>query len=309
MHVKLSENFRAVFYAPFYATHALGFYASEGVEVELLNSPAPAAAASGLLDGTIDLSWGGPIRVMKARDLDTRSPLVCFCEVAARDPFFLIGKADRAGFRLADLPRLKLATVSEVPTPWLCLQHDLREQGVDPTALNRVTDRTMADNLDALRKGELDVAQMFEPYVSMALRAGAGDILYAASSRGPTVYTTFLATRDSIRRNRAAFDAVIRAMRRTQAWVAEHSAEELADAVAPFYPDVAPEILASSLARYRDAELWARTPAISRQGFMRLADSLKSGGFISRMHAYEDCVDQSLGSESPEPSGARRRDV
>ena len=42
MHVKLSENFRAVFYAPFYATHALGFYTGEGVEVELLNSPAPA---------------------------------------------------------------------------------------------------------------------------------------------------------------------------------------------------------------------------------------------------------------------------
>ena len=62
MHVKLSENFRAVFYAPFYATHALGFYGSEGVEVELLNSPAPAAAAAGLLDGSIDISWGGPMR-------------------------------------------------------------------------------------------------------------------------------------------------------------------------------------------------------------------------------------------------------
>jgi NitT/TauT family transport system substrate-binding protein len=306
MHVKLSENFRAVFYSPFYATHALGFYTSEGVEVELLNSPAPAAAASGLLDGTIDLSWGGPMRVMKARELDPQSPLTCFCEVAARDPFFLIGKGDRSSFRLADLPRLKLATVSEVPTPWLCLQHDLREQGVDPAELNRVTDRTMADNLEALRKGALDVAQMFEPYVSMALRAGAGDILYAASSRGPTVYTTFLATRDSISRNRSAFDAIIRATRRTQAWVAEHSAEELAHVVAPFYPDVALDILTSSLARYRDAGLWARTPEVSRQGFTRLADSLKSGGFISRMHAYEDCVDQSL---SAEPSGARRGDV
>ena len=30
MHVKLSENFRAVFYAPFYATHALGFYSQRG---------------------------------------------------------------------------------------------------------------------------------------------------------------------------------------------------------------------------------------------------------------------------------------
>jgi len=152
----------------------------------------------------------------------------------------------------------------------------------------------MADNLKALRDGQLDVVQMFEPYVSMALRVGAGDILYAASTRGPTVYTTFLASRDSIGRNREAFAAVVRATRRTLTWVAEHSAEELADAVAPFYRDLAHDILASSLRRYKEAGLWARTPEISRQGFMRLADSLKSGGFISRTHTYEDCVEQNL---------------
>jgi NitT/TauT family transport system substrate-binding protein len=294
MRVKLSENFRAVFYAPFYATHALGFYTAEGVEVELLNSPAPAAAAKGLLDGSIDISWGGPMRVMKARDDDPGSPMVCFCEVAARDPFFLVGKGDPSAFGLADLTRLKVGTVSEVPTPWLCLQHDLRLQGVDPAQIDCVTGRTMADNLEALRRGELDVAQMFEPYVSMAAQAGAGEILYAANARGPTVYTTFLASRDSIRRNRAAFDAMVRATRRTLAWVADHSGAELADAVAPYYPHVARELLANSLQRYRDAGLWARTPDVSRPGFARLADSLESGGFVSRLHAYEDCVDRSF---------------
>src|ERR1700730_15774398 len=168
MRIRLAENFRALFYWPFYAPHALGFYSREGVLVDLLNSPAPAAAAAGLLDGSIDISWGGPMRVMKARDLDPASPLVCFCEVAARDPFFLVGKRGHSAFHLADLLRLKVATVSEVPTPWLCLQHDLRERGVDPGRINRVAERTMGDNLTALRKGELDVAQMFEPYASMA---------------------------------------------------------------------------------------------------------------------------------------------
>ena len=151
-----------------------------------------------------------------------------------------------------------------------------------------------AAQFEALRRGELDVVQMFEPYVSMASRAGAGEVLYAASSRGPTVYTTFLASRDSIRRNRAAFDAMVRAIRRSLAWVAEHSGEELADTVASYYPHVARELLASSLQRYHEANLWARTPDLSRQGFARLADSMKSGGFISRLHAYEDCVDQSF---------------
>jgi NitT/TauT family transport system substrate-binding protein len=294
MPIKLSENFRAVFYAPFYATQALGFYAAEGVEVELINSPAPAAAQSDLLSGAIDLSWGGPMRVMKARDENPGSPLVCFCEVATRDPFFLVGRNDRGEFGLADLARLRFASVSEVPTPWLCLQQDLRDIGLDPDQLERVTGRTMAANLEALRSGALDVAQMFEPYVSMAIEAGIGRILYAAHSRGPTSYTTFLATRDGIARNRAAFAGMTRAVARMESWLADHDAEELAEAVAPFYPDVAPGLLASSLRRYRDAGLWARTPQVSREGFARLAQSLRSGGFVSHQHAYEDCVDQSL---------------
>ncbi len=264
------------------------------MEVELINSPAPAAAAADLLNGAIDLSWGGPMRVMKGRDIDPNSPLVCFCEVAARDPFFLVGRRDQVEFRLADLARLRLATVSEVPTPWLCLQHDLRQAGIDPDRLERVADRTMAENLEALLAGDIDVVQAFEPYASMALKSGIGNILYAASTRGPTTYTTFLATRSSIARNRAAFAAMVRAVRHMQSWLNDHGPEELAAVVAPFYPTVTGDLLASSLRRYYDGGLWARSPAVSREGFARLSASLLSGGFISAIHAYEDCVDQSL---------------
>ena len=82
-----------------------------------------------------------------------------------------------------------------------------------------------------------------------------------------------------------------------QHWLGEHSAEELAQVSAEFYPQVAPDILASSLRRYRDAGLWSRTVEVSREGFARLAESLLSGGFISRMPQYEDCVDESLGDK------------
>src|SRR6202012_4738796 len=184
------ENFRAVFYAPYYAIGALGFYASEGVDVELITSAAPGDAIAHLADGTIDLTWGGPMRVMTAHDRDEQSPLVCFGEVVARDPFFLIGNSN--GFQLSDLARLRFATVSEVPTPWMCLQQDLRDDGIDPTTITRVDDRTMSDNYAALREKKLDVMQAFEPFVSQAEMDRTGTILYAASSRGPTVYTSFI---------------------------------------------------------------------------------------------------------------------
>jgi NitT/TauT family transport system substrate-binding protein len=294
MRIRLAENFRAVFYAPFYAAHALDLYAREGVDVELVSSSLPGDSISALLAGTIDLTWAGPMRVMKARDQQPLSPLVCFCEVVARDPFFLVGRADQIGFQLTDLPPLRLATVSEVPTPWMCLQHDLREQGLDPGKLERLADRTMAENFSALREKRLDVVQVFEPFVSMALREGIGSVLYAASERGPTVYTSFIATRESIARNGAAFAAMVRAVGHVQDLLAVQGPDALAAATAPYYPDVPPDILTDSLLRYGSSGIWSGSPEISRPGFSRLAESLFSGGFLSRLPRYEDCVHQAV---------------
>ena len=286
------ENFRAIFYAPYYAVHALGFYANEGVDVELVSSDAPGDAISHLANGTIDLTWGGPMRVMTAHDRDEQSTLVCFGEVVSRDPFFLIGNCRE--FRLSDLARLRFATVSEVPTPWMCLQQDLRDAGVDPAMITRIADRTMSDNYTALRGNELDVMQAFEPFASRAEMDRASTTLYAASSRGPTVYTSFISTRSKVASHRDAFVAVIRALARMQGWLTSHSGKELAEVVAPFFPDAPSELLVCSLQRYLDTGLWARDPAMSRAGFERLGLSFLSGGALRRPPVFERCVDVSL---------------
>ena len=41
MPIRLMENFRAVFYSPYYATYELGFYKREGIDVTLLTSDVP----------------------------------------------------------------------------------------------------------------------------------------------------------------------------------------------------------------------------------------------------------------------------
>ncbi|MGE0698039.1 MAG: ABC transporter substrate-binding protein [Hyphomicrobiaceae bacterium] len=288
--IRLSENFRAVFYAPFYATRLLGHFSAEGVEVELIDSPSPGAAAAGLLDGSLDVSWGGPMRVMKARDEVGGPPIMAFCEVVRRDPFYLVARSSIGTFALADLAQLRMGSVSEVPTPWLCLQHDLREIGLDPERLTRVAGQSMAENVEALAAGTLDVAQMFEPFAARAERLGIGRVVHAAAARGETSYTTFLATRDSIARNRDAFAAMTRAIARTQAWLAANPPEALAEVVSALYPDVAREDLVAAFSRYRTARLWATDTRVSPAGFDRLARSLQSGGFIRHLPAYEDCV-------------------
>jgi NitT/TauT family transport system substrate-binding protein len=293
------ENFRAVFYAPYYATVALGFYKREGVDVELQTSDTPGDAVPKLIDGSIDVTWGGPMRVMKAHDQDRHSPLVSFCEVVAHDPFFLIGKRGAKPFQLASLMNAKFASVSEVPTPWMCLQQDLRDAGMDPDKLPRFSDRAMTRNYNALQAGDIDVMQAFEPFVSMAESDKAGDVLYAASTRGPTAYTAFIATRAACEKYRSEFSAMARATAKMLAWLYANPAQELAKAVAAFFPDVPADVLARSLGRYKDAGLWSRDIGMNQQGFMRLAQSLHSGGFIAHMPRYDECVELVLNDIRP----------
>lgn len=295
MNIKLAENFRAVFYAPFYATYALGLFAQQGVSITLLDSASPGAGIAELAKGNIDVMWGGPLRVIKERDQfeRTEGSLVAFCEVAAKDPFFLLRRKQGEPFELKDLVNLRFASVSEVPTPWLCLQQDLRDASVDPTKLTRVADRSMQENLDALVRGELEVIQVFEPYVSLALVHQDLEVVHAASQRGYTAYTTFISTFEGMQRNHAGFEAMILAIEQFRPWLATHGPEELARVVKPFYSHLDIEVLTQCLRRYHAAELWTCRRAISRQGFARLAASMLDSGYIKQAARYEDCVAES----------------
>ena len=166
--MRLAENFRALFYAPLYAAHSLGFDAQEGVEVELIGSSAPGDGVSALLNDTIDITWGGPMRVMKAHDLQRSSPLVWFLKSSRATRSFWWSGHDRTDFQLQELASLHLQWLEE-PTPWMCLQNDLREQGMDPLP-GRQPDQSHGRQPRSVVQGATYVVQLFEPYASMALQ-------------------------------------------------------------------------------------------------------------------------------------------
>jgi len=294
MALTISENFRALFYAPFYAAHATGAYEREGVEVNLRASASPAASAAALKSGAADLMWGGPLRVIYAHAEDPNSDLVCFCDVVSRDPFFLLGRAPRPNFILPDLATLRVASVSEVPTPWICLADDIRRAGLDPDTLNRVSGRSMAENAAALARGEVDVIQVFQPHAEELIRSGQGHVWYAQAHRGPTAYTMLVTRRPTLAARREEFQRLTTAMARTLRWFAATDPGEIAAALAEFFPSVPGEIFAAAIARYRALNLWSTTPLPNRAGFDRLHAAMRSSGGLTREVAYETCVDETL---------------
>ncbi len=295
--ITLSENFRALFYAPFYAAHATGAYAREGVEVDFRLSADPDQTAAALRSGEVEVMWGGPLRVLLTHDADPASDVVCFCDVVARDPFFIVGRQARPAFRPSDLADIRLATVSEVPTPWLCLQDDIRRDGVEPDRVVRTTDGTMAANTAALQAGVVDAVQVFQPYAEELLASGVGQLWYAAATRGLTAYTTLVTRRSVIERKRVELTCMVRAMHHTLQWIRQTPGMEIQRVLAPYFPDVPPALCADAIDRYRQLDLYAPDPVTRRLGFDRLATAMRSGGALKNQIAFEDCIDNSMAEQ------------
>lgn len=291
MTVTLIENFRALFYTPFYAAFALKAYEAEGVDVRLQASADASQTMNSLLSGAGQVTWGGPMRLLHAFDKDPHCGVVSFCEVVGRDPFYLVGRAPNAAFAMSDLRDAHMAVVSEVPTPWYCLQQDLRLADVDPAQIRRAPAASMAENLERLRRGEVDVIQVFDPLAHAAVAQGYGHVWHAAASRGPASYTTLNTTRQFLEQHPETVLRMTRAMYRTQQWIDAHDAQALAEAVAGYFPDLPVSDLAACCARYRASGIWNRNPLQQRAGFEWLRDAMIACGAIRARPAFEDLSD------------------
>ena len=298
MSITLLENFRAVFYTPFYAAFSLGAYEEEGADVRMETSPDPARNAELLMSGDAQVSWGGPMRVLVAYDRNPGCGLKVFCEVVCRDPFFLIGREPNPAFRMSDLVGPIVATVSEVPTPWMCLQHDLRLAGLDPRDLDRVSEQTMGENADALRAGEVDVIQVFQPFAEALIREGAGHAWYQAAERGLTTYTAFYASASFLREEPEAALGMTRAMRKTERWLAENDAEAVARLIKPWFEDMDSDLLTQAVARYKSLGLWNENPRLAQESFEWLRAACLSGGLITTGVSYDEAVDMRFVDEA-----------
>ena len=292
--LRLFENYRFVLYAPFYAAHAIGAYRDEGLEVELLPSPGPGRAEAALLAGEVEVMWMGPIRVIKHHDEHPDSPLTAFAEVVCRDPFSLVGRRPNPEFAFSDLLGQRFASTAEVPTPWLCLEQDLRDAGVEPARLDRILDRGMPESIAGLRDGSVDVAQLFEPFVETALAKAGGHLWYAASSRGRTSYTVFVTARERLAADPEPFRRMVRAIHKTQRWVDEVPPERLAETIASYFPALDRGVLTRALARYKAQGVWGTDPVLPEEGFDRLRRALLGSGFLKREVPFAECVDNRL---------------
>jgi len=291
--------FYTPFYTPLAAGAALGHFREEGLDVRWM-----AAAAYGkstvdaVLDGSIEISLGGLMRSFDLLDRGGRL-LPHFAEVCSRSGFFLVGRSPMPGFRWTDLVGKTVISFAEAPTPWQCMLTVLRRNGVDPASVRIERTRPVADALAAFRAGHGDFFEQTQPIVEQMLAAGEGYLVASmGEATGPVPFTSYMTTPEFLRREPDTMLRFTRALYRTQHWLASHDAGAITDAVAPGFPDIDRGILERAVARFAGQATWSTTPILRRPGFDYLQDILRSGGFITKTHRYEDLVDTAIAEQA-----------
>src|SRR5467141_677484 len=288
------EPFRSIFYAPqFVALHG-GHFAGEGLDVEVRTAGGGTTTTGALIDGHAEIALGG---IMRSLDVADRGGpwLPHFAQVNQRDGFFRLSRAPRPTFTWADLVGTTIISFAEAPTPWQCMLTVLRRNGVDPATVRIERDRPVAEALAAFRAGHGDFFEQTQPIVEQLLAGGEAHLVASmGEATGPVPFTSYMTTPDFLRREPDTVLRFTRALYRTQRWLAGHDGRAIAEVITPDFPDIERVILECAVERFAKQGTWARDPILRRPGFDYLQDILKSGGFITKTHRYEDLVDTAI---------------
>lgn len=293
MKISVGVAFHSPFYTPLFVADRLGSFREEGLEATI-TVPPPGGTVELLQRGVADLVLSGVMRTFVLADRGGTN-LIAVAEVNSRDGFFIVSRTPAPRFAWRDLEGKRLALFGLAPTPWMCLQTALREQGADPTKVEALEKLDVAQGIEALQTGRADYLQAGQPTAEELVADG---IAHPVSPQAPIVghvpYSSFIVTDETRRARPDLCAAAVRALTRALRWIADHDGAAVADLVAPEFPETRPEVLRRAVTRLKAEDVWSGGPRQPRAAFERLGRMLVSGGLIHRAAAYETLVDDSF---------------
>jgi len=296
--IRVVVAFHSIFYAPLPVAIHGGHFAAEGLEVDPETRALAAGTVGALQRGDADVALSGIMRSFELADRGDAPP-VHFAAVNDRNGFFLLSRHPQPSFGWSDLIGRTVISFGGAPTPWLCMQAVLRRHGVDPARVTFLRGLSTDDAVGAFRARKAEFIEHGPPVVDQLMADGTGHLVASmGDATGPVPFSSFMATRETLARDRERLARFVRGLVRAQRWMAASDASEIAAVIAPAFGDVDPRIRVAAVERYLRQSTWARDPVLTRTGFDTLQTILLDGSFIKRTHRFEDLVDTDLARQA-----------
>ena len=111
---------------------------------------------------------------------------------------------------------------------------------------------------------------------------------------GAVSYTAYMVRKSLLKENADLYYRFMKAVAKGQKWVAEHTPEEIAQAIAPQFPDADLELLTAVAKNYQAIGAWCQTPVMNEEAFTRMQDIVEGAGELSSRVPFEAIVDNTI---------------
>lgn len=292
--VRLNEVTHSVFYAPQYLAMELGYFADEGLDIELTNGGGADKVMTAVVTGQSDIGLAGPESCVYIYAQGKEDYPRVFAQLTKRDGSFLVGRSEE-DFAWENLRGTTIIGGRAGGMPEMTLEYVMKKNGVVPN-VDCVVDTSVQFNMmaGAFTGGQGDYVALFEPTATEVELAGQGHILCSIGTEsGEVPYTAYFASQSYLDSHGEIIEAFCRALHRAMDFIAAHTDREVAEAMLPQFPDTDLDVLEKVTARHRAIDAWNTGLTMEESALDRLETIMTEAGVLERSDwvAFDTLVD------------------
>ena len=303
--VTIAEVTHSIFYAPQYVAIEAGYFKDEGIDVQLILTQGADKTMAALLSNEAQVGFMGPEASIYVYNQGSKDYAINFAQVTKRDGTFLVGRTEIDSFNFDMLKGKQIIGGRKGGMPEMTLEYVLKNQGLtlgENLAEGNTqvrTDIQFAAMGGAFVGGEGDFVTLFEPTATQLEEQGQGYILASMGQlSGEIPYTAYSALSSYMAKNPDMIQKFTNAIYKGQQYVETHTAEEIADLIAPQFKEMKKEQLVKVVQRYKDNDTWCTDPILKEESLNRLMDVMELAGELNQRPAYQELVNTTFAEEA-----------
>src|SRR5690554_2417378 len=305
--ITISEVTHSVFYAPQYVTITNGYFEEEGLDVTIINSEGADKVMAALLSRTVQIGLAGAEATVYVYAEGQENYGINFAQLTQKDGSFLVGREPVEDFDFSMLEGSEVLGGRPGGMPIMILEYILKNKGLDigrndPTKdVNVRSDVQFGALAGVFVSGEADYVSLFEPIASNLEKEERGYVLASLGAEvGNIPYTNYFTTKKYLEENEDVIQRFTNAIYKGMKWVNSATAEELAEALLPHFPDTTLDDLTIVMQRYIDIDAWAPTPVLEEDTFNHFLDIMEEGGELPSRVPYDKIVNTKFAKKAIE---------
>ena len=290
--VVLNEVAHSIFYAPMYVAIEEGYFADEGIDLTLMTGFGADKTMTAVLTDEADIGFMGSESTIYTYAGGTQDYVVNFAQLTQRAGNFLVSREPVQDFSWDMLKGKTVLGGRAGGMPEMVFEYILNKNGIDPK-----TDLTIDQSIDfgstaaAFSGGQGDYTVEFEPHATLLEEKGDGHVVASlGEDSGYVPYTSFSAKKSYLENNQDTVQAFTNALQRGMDYVASHTAAEIAQVIAPQFPETDLDTLTTIVERYHSQDTWKEDLIFEEDSFMLLQNILKDSNVLEEQVPYEELV-------------------